>query len=69
MFKRSACLINISADDILKYFSFLARNFIQTVSKGDNLHDMSKPIFWKNKDEKCFKMLSADLAQGGVGRW
>ena len=32
---------------------------MQIVSTGDNLHQMSKPAFWKN-EEKYFKMLSAE---------
>ena len=32
---------------------------MQTVSKGGNLHDISKSIFWKNK--KNLKMLSAEI--------
>ena len=41
----------ISADDILKYFSFVCfpeirlRNFMQIVSLGDNLHEISKSVF------------------------
>ena len=30
---------------------------MQIVSNGDNLHDMSKPVFW----EKYFKMLTAEI--------
>ena len=29
---------------------------------GDNLHEVSKSIFWENK-KKCFKMLTAEFAQ------
>ena len=29
---------------------------MQIVSLGDNLHEVSKPIFWKNK-KKYFKIL------------
>ena len=32
---------------------------MQVVSTGDNLHEMSKPVFWE-KQEKYFKMLSAE---------
>ena len=31
---------------------------MQIVSNGDNLHEMSNPVFWKK--EKCFEMLSAE---------
>ena len=38
---------------------------MQIVSKGDNLHELSKPIFWGNK---YFKMLSAEnFTQQAVG--
>ena len=33
---------------------------MQTVSLGDNLHEMSKLIFWKKKI-KYFKMTSTDF--------
>ena len=32
---------------------------MQIVFSGDNLHEMSKPIFWENK-KKYFDMLSAE---------
>ena len=50
-----------SADDILMIFSPENRiwHFIQIISLGDNLHVMSKPIFWE-KQEKYFKMVSAE---------
>ena len=32
---------------------------MQIVSLGDNLHEMSKPVFWKQK-LKYFKMLFAE---------
>ena len=35
---------------------------MQIVSIGDNLHEMSNPVFWKNK-KKFINMLSAELAQ------
>ena len=35
---------------------------MQIISSGDNLHEMSKPIFWKKEDKKkYFKMLSAEI--------
>ena len=33
----------------------------QITNRGDNLHEMSKPIFWKKKIEKYFQMLSAKI--------
>ena len=37
-------------------------HFMQIVSLGlgDNLHEMSKPIFWK-KEENCFKLSSTEI--------
>ena len=32
---------------------------MQIVSTGDNLHEISKPIFWENK-KKYFNMSSAE---------
>ena len=32
---------------------------MQIVSLGDNLHEMSSPVFWE-KSEKYFKMSSAE---------
>ena len=32
---------------------------MQIVSSGDNLHEMTKPIFWKNKEKKNIINLSA----------
>ena len=34
---------------------------MQIVSSGDNLHEMSEPIFWENKN--LIILLSAVLAQ------
>ena len=50
-----------SADDILMIFSPENRiwHFMQIISLGDNLHVMSKPVFWE-KQEKYFKMVSAE---------
>ena len=47
----------IAADMILKYFSYVFLesrlcHFMQIVSWGDNLHEMSKPIFWEKKKKK-----------------
>ena len=37
---------------------------MQIVSSGDNLHEMSKPIFWKIKNVKgIFNLSSAEFAQ------
>ena len=45
------------------FFLFFSRKqvltFMQIVSIGDNLHEMSKPVFWANK-KKYFSMLSAE---------
>ena len=46
-----------SADGILKYFFLFSPenefwHFMQIVSSGDNLHKLSKPIFYKKKKKK-----------------
>ena len=33
---------------------------MQIVSSGDNLHKMSKPVFWEKKQEKYFNRSSAE---------
>ena len=33
---------------------------MQIISYGDNLHEMSKPVFWEKK-EKYFKLSSAEI--------
>ena len=33
---------------------------MQIVSNGDNLHEMSNPVFWGKKKEKYFSVLSAE---------
>ena len=37
-------------------------HFVQIVSRGDNLHEISKPIFWKNK-KNIISLSSAEFAQ------
>ena len=42
----------------------LFSHFMQIVSNGDNLHEMSNPVFWEKKNIKNItKMLSAGLTQ------
>ena len=53
-----------SADDkLMIFFLFFPENriwhFMQIVSLGDNLHEMSNSVFWE-KYEKYFKMSSAE---------
>ena len=55
-----------SADDKLVIFFFFRENrvwhFMQIVSCGDNLHEMSNSIFWgRKKKRKIFQMSSADI--------
>ena len=38
---------------------------MQIVSNGDNLHEMSNPVFWE-KNTKNINLLSAEFAQRGV---
>ena len=35
---------------------------MQIVSNGENLHEMSKPVFWENK-ENIINLSPAELAQ------
>ena len=53
-----------SADDKLMIFLFFPENkfwhFLQIVSWGNNLHEISKPIFLE-KWEKYFKMSSTEI--------
>ena len=63
----------VSAENILNYFFlFFPENrfghFVQIVSllTGDNLHEMSKPIFWKKIRKNIIGVSSAKLAQGVV---
>ena len=37
---------------------------MQTVSTGDNLHEMSKPIFWKNCLFVCVEVLQPSQPNG-----
>ena len=44
-------LANAADDKMVIFFLFFSENkiwhFIQIVSIGDNLHEMSKPVFWE----------------------
>ena len=44
-----ALWVKFSADDILKNFSYFSQktSFDIFQANGDNLHEMSKPIFWE----------------------
>ena len=59
-------LIKISADDILKYFSYFSQKIgfgsSCNMSYGDNLHEMPKSIFWENK-KNIVSLSSAEFAQ------
>ena len=48
---------------LVVFFLFFQENkiwhFMQTVSNGDSLHEMSNPVF-SEKEEKYFKMSSAE---------
>ena len=46
----------------ISLFSPENRHFMQTVSSGDNLHEVSKPIFWKKirKQKTMWVKISAD---------
>ena len=49
----SICLIKFSADDILKYFS-------------DNLHEISRPIFWEKSKKNIVNLSSAEFARRAI---
>ena len=60
-----ACLVNISADDTLQYFSyFFPENrfcsFMQIVSLGDNLHEMSR-LFSEKNQKNLTNLSSSEL--------
>ena len=49
-----ALWVNFSADKIVNYFSYFSQKTDLTLhanclhSTGDNLHEMSNPVFWNN---------------------
>ena len=45
-------LVKFSADDILKYFSDFSQKTEFDISSGDNLHEMSNPVFFGGKNKK-----------------
>ena len=54
-----------SVDDKLKIIfpENKLRHFMQIVSSGDNLHEMSQPIFWKYK---TYKKKNVNLLSAGI---
>ena len=63
-FKHLACWVKISADNLLKYFSYIFQenrpsHFIQVVS----LLEISKPIFWGKNKKNVISWPSALLVQ------
>ena len=55
----------ISADDkLMNFFLFIPRkriwNFMQIVSTGDNLHEISNPVSWEKNQKKKINMSSAE---------
>ena len=57
----TALWANSANNKLVIFFSFFFPenkiwHFMQTVSIGDSLHEMSNPVFW----EKYFKMMSAE---------
>ena len=40
---------------------------MQIVSFGDNLQEMSNPVFWEKKKKNIINLSSAELAQRGNG--
>ena len=56
----------IAADDFLKYFLFYFPDnricrIMQIVSLGDNLHDMSIPIFWGKTQKSIINLSSSEF--------
>ena len=55
----TSLLANSSDDQLMIFFLFDQGNkfwhFMQIVSLGDNLHEMSKPVFWKKNRKKKFQ--------------
>ena len=47
-------------DDIFFFPENRVWHFMQAVSVGDSMHEMSNPVFW-NKSEKYFKTLFVDF--------
>ena len=39
---------------------------MQIVSNGDNLHEMSNPVFWKKIRKNIISLLSAELVKGVI---
>ena len=60
------------SDDILKYFSYSSqKQFLKFyenygISWGDNLHEISNPVFWDKSEKKYHNLLSAEFAQRAV---
>ena len=56
-------MANSADDKYMVFFLFFPENrswyFMQIVSIGDNLHEMSNHVFWE-KLEKYYKMLSVE---------
>ena len=42
---------------------------MQIVSLGDNLHEMSYPVFWEKNKKKYFKMSSAENFTQSAKHW
>ena len=55
----TACWVKISADDILKHFSYFPQKTDFDISC--NLHEMSKPVLGEKKE--YIKLCSAELVQ------
>ena len=53
--------VNSKDDKLIIFFLIFPRKqdltFMQIVSIGDNLHEMSKPVFWEKKKKKIFKFV------------
>ena len=57
-----ACWVKISADNILKYFSYFSQkidfqHFMQIVTLRDNWHEIVMTIFWNKIQKKTLSIL------------
>ena len=49
----TALFVNSADNKLMIFFLFFPENRIWHLkSNGDNLHEMSNPVFWKNKNQK-----------------
>ena len=52
---------NLADDKLLFSYFFLRKQNLIFHEIRDNLHEMSKPVFWKKNKKKYFKISSAEI--------